>query len=1793
MKSIMKKIAISIIIVALTIGLFIMSLFSNNVERYQTGLKTLKRLAQTENKTAMGDVGINAVANSGVPTVVLKNYGTEIKVGGYAEVEVSDPDGVTKIFYDWYKHTTGTEEILVYRYENPQTIQKQKIPVPSEPGLYILRVNAMDAAGNSCNYEKAPYKVVREYSTSADTTPPEIKWEEGGVPDNYTYVEPGKTFEIIVEDKETEIYFIGTNWSPLGTPLESVKFNMNYLPKNNRTTVTVPNEVGDYTFRVYAKNGLINPITGDFGNTGVTYYNYYVRNKLSLDQVTLNQKEFNQEFTGTPRTVTATAPEGAGKVTVNYYDANGENVERPINVGTYTVKVAVAAGDSYAPLEETELAQKLVITPNTQSNVTISLDKNQMTIGDTAPVINVTGTPAGARTVTSSNTSVARIVNGNIEIVGAGTTTITVKYAGNANYAEKVATLELVVNRKTLKVSDLTVEKADLNQVYDGVEKTVRVTTLPGAGTPVVKYYQNGVEVSPKAAGTYTVKVSVPEGTEYSALPETEIGTLKIKAVYTISFVVKGETKSTTIEEGNTITKPADPENYSDDANDYTFAGWYTNAEGTGTAYDFENTIPTGNVTLYAKFNPIAKVYNVDVKATTNGQVTADKTSGNYDNNITLTVTPNAGYELETLTVAGQDVTANVTNGTYTFQLKGNTEVTATFKTIEYTVKFDTNNGNTTTIDKTTTVLNNYKVEFPSNPSKTGYNFIGWFVGETQVTADTLFNTALETTVVAKYEVITTTVTFDADNGTANTTATTTIEAENKVTKPEDPSKTGYTFEGWFKTDAEGNITGEAIDFTTETFTSDTTLKAKYEVVTYTVKFDTNNGNTTTIDKTTTVEDEYKVEFPENPSKTGYDFIGWFVGDTEVTENTSFTFDETLETTVVAKYEAIEYTIKFMNGKMTYRTQTKIYGDLIEAPTITKMPDKQNEYTFAGWYDNEELNGEPVNFENITVEDNATYYAKFDKSPRKYTVQFIVAEYGILHDEVKVEYGNKINAPATAPSIEGAEFVGWVEDLADTELFDFENSKVERDITLYARFGIEYNINIDTVTNGTVSVSPEKAMAGKTITVTATPDTNYILKAITVTDAEGNEVEVTGNTFVMPASEVTVSAEFAKRELTEIVANYNDDTAVAVGTTLDQIKANVTVTAKYNDGSEENVTEFTLSGNLTSGTANTITVTALGETDEITVTVEARELVEIVANYNDDTAVAVGTTLDQIKANVTVTAKYNDGSEENVTEFTLSGNLTSGTANTITVTALGETDEITVTVEARELVEIVANYNDDTAVAVGTTLDQIKANVTVTAKYNDGSEENVTEFTLEGTLVAGQDNTITVKALNKETTITVTVEKKTGIPVIEVTSDEVITLEVNRDTYTAPTVRIKDFEGNLIAGAIAVVGGDTVDTSKVATYVVTYNYTDSEGNAAEQVSRTIKVVDTTAPVFESIDRTVKVVEAGSELPVADYVVTDNYDSSEDIKVEITGFDSRKTGIQTIRYTATDTNGNSNYEEIKINVVDTTAPTITLVDESLLTQTFTKGEGRYQVPTFRVTDNSFEGTIDISEEMPDENNRIILVRDGVIRPEIPGTYTVKYTVYDASLKSSEIVITVKVLEYPPDIGYFDGDEPILIKDGDEFATSIIPVFGGTGELTNLKTGVVSTIISGVTSLSDGNYKLTATLPDGATTTVRFTINTQPPKVNVLSKNAETGVFDQEEGTLKQNGWYKKEVKIVIPNVENISEARLVCKDIKLVVNDINQINGMILNEGANDWYTYSLYLKDTKGREITYTFDVDT
>ena len=78
-----------------------------------------------------------------------------------------------------------------------------------------------------------------------------------------------------------------------------------------------------------------------------------------------------------------------------------------------------------------------------------------------------------------------------------------------------------------------------------------------------------------------------------------------------------------------------------------------------------------------------------------------------------------------------------------------------------------------------------------------------------------------------------------------------------------------------------------------------------------------------------------------------------------------------------------------------------------------------------------------------------------------------------------------------------------------------------------------YTVSHNTPENGTLSVSPTSANAGDTITVTATPNPNYKLKSLYYRDGNGNQVDIKGNSFNMPASSVTVFAEFEKAEGTD------------------------------------------------------------------------------------------------------------------------------------------------------------------------------------------------------------------------------------------------------------------------------------------------------------------------------------------------------------------------------------------------------------------------------------------------------------------------------------------------------------------------------------------------------------------------------------------------------------------------------------------------------------------------------------
>ena len=74
-----------------------------------------------------------------------------------------------------------------------------------------------------------------------------------------------------------------------------------------------------------------------------------------------------------------------------------------------------------------------------------------------------------------------------------------------------------------------------------------------------------------------------------------------------------------------------------------------------------------------------------------------------------------------------------------------------------------------------------------------------------------------------------------------------------------------------------------------------------------------------------------------------------------------------------------------------------------------------------------------------------------------------------------------------------------------------------------------YKITTAATTHGTVTVDPTSAKKGDTVTITAVPATGYTLKSLTATDSSGKNISITDSKFQMPASDVTINAEFEKK----------------------------------------------------------------------------------------------------------------------------------------------------------------------------------------------------------------------------------------------------------------------------------------------------------------------------------------------------------------------------------------------------------------------------------------------------------------------------------------------------------------------------------------------------------------------------------------------------------------------------------------------------------------------------------------
>lgn len=199
------------------------------------------------------------------------------------------------------------------------------------------------------------------------------------------------------------------------------------------------------------------------------------------------------------------------------------------------------------------------------------------------------------------------------------------------------------------------------------------------------------------------------------------------------------------------------------------------------------------------------------------------------------------------------------------------------------------------------------------------------------------------------------TVTFDSKGGSAVTEQS--ITKDQKASKPNNPTRAGYVFVGWYKNSECTD--GQEFNFETTTITSHITLYAKWEVaeVEYTVTFKLNNNENDVVVKATkdAQDNNFYVDEPEAPTKKHHTFDYWCT-DEALTTAYNFSDPVTSDLTLYAKY------------KVSYDTVNSIFDFVAEAKKID--PNATGNVTIA----------ETTTFGRFTVEGGKTRFEVGNKA---------------------------------------------------------------------------------------------------------------------------------------------------------------------------------------------------------------------------------------------------------------------------------------------------------------------------------------------------------------------------------------------------------------------------------------------------------------------------------------------------------------------------------------------------------------------------------------------------------------------------------------------------------------------------------------------------------------------------------------------------------------------------------------------------------------------------------------------
>ena len=450
----------------------------------------------------------------------------------------------------------------------------------------------------------------------------------------------------------------------------------------------------------------------------------------------------------------------------------------------------------------------------------------------------------------------------------------------------------------------------------------------------------------------------------------------------------------------------------------YDFAGWCFKSDLSDTPIHrmtyaripaADNTV----ITLYAKYEPKEYTVSFDLRGGTAADAFADQTVKYNESADKPTATPTRKHYDFAFWYVGTYSEGTTTAYDFTTPITEDTIIYARWTAYGYTVQYNLNGGSHSGNPATYSAASGDVTL--ANATKEGYRFKGWKTATgatvTKLTASMLPDSRADAIVLtADFELIVThTVTFDLGYEVTNRITTSTVEAGNKVTKPTNPTRRGWKFEYWVdSTDTE-------FIFADRTITADITLTAKWTQNTVKVYFNYNYGTTPTVTEKTINQYATAASVkPTDPTREGYEFMGWYTNAEGTGTAYAFTAEVSAELTLYAKWE------KITGGKLIIGTDERSmydnsaeFGDegdleyklegikLNEGDEISFTIDGVATKVYVDSYSNG-LN-KPTGLQNsitLTKEGTFSFYLHKRESESNWTIYATYAEYVELTDGI-------------------------------------------------------------------------------------------------------------------------------------------------------------------------------------------------------------------------------------------------------------------------------------------------------------------------------------------------------------------------------------------------------------------------------------------------------------------------------------------------------------------------------------------------------------------------------------------------------------------------------------------------------------------------------------------------------------------------------------------------------------------------------------------------------------------------